>query len=144
MAVEENKALVRRYFEALAAGRPDLFDALFAPGYVSHSGSPAGEEDSGVEAIKQFTSLFHVAFPSARFTLDDLIGEEDKVMLRMTVTGRHEGPFQGLAPTGRSIDVVAIDTFRVENGRIVEGWPTDTSLVLMQQLGLLQVPGAPP
>ena len=144
MAVEDNKAVVRRYFDALAAGRPDLLDGVFAPGYVSHAGSAVGEEESGVEAIKQFTSLFHLAFPAARFSLDDLIGEGDKVVLRMTVRGRHEGPFQGLPPTGRTIELVAVDTFRLADGRIVEGWPTDTSLVLLQQLGLLELPGAVP
>ena len=62
----------------------------------------------------------------------------------MTVRGRHEGPFQGLPPTGRTIELVAVDTFRLADGRIVEGWPTDTSLVLLQQLGLLELPGAVP
>lgn len=132
--LEENKALVRRFYQdAYTQGRLDLIDELFAADYVGHS--PAGPEMHGPAAARHVVSSFRAAFPDLRFTLDDLIAEGDRVVVRSTLRGTHQGAFFGVAPTGKSVTLPGITIHRVAAGRIVESWISFDNHSLMQQLG---------
>ena len=94
MSTEENKTIVRRWFEA---GNTDLDAAreLLAPNFVSRiGGSPPIQ---GFEGWKQFATMFRSAFPDFRVTIDDLIAEGDKVVAlgsyawRVKANGREFG-----------------------------------------------------
>ena len=86
MSEEENKALVRRAFEeGWNAGNLDVFDETDAPEYVLHDPS-VPEDVRGVEAVKQFASMYLRAFPDLNFTLEEQLAEGDKVVTRWTST----------------------------------------------------------
>lgn len=76
------------------------------------------------EGLKRFAATILEAFPDKRYTVEQIIGQGDKVLVRMTVKGTHQGMFFGTAPTGNSIDVTLYRQYRVENGKITEhrGW----------------------
>ena len=76
------------------------------------------------EGLKTFAATILEAFPDKRYTVEQIIGQGDKVLVRMTVKGTHQGIFFGTAPTGNSIDVTLYRQYRVENGKITEhrGW----------------------
>ncbi|MEK4116970.1 ester cyclase [Paenibacillus sp. FSL W8-0919] len=76
------------------------------------------------EGLKRFAATILEAFPDKRYTVEQIIGQGDKVLVRMTVKGTHQGIFFGTAPTGNSIDVTLYRQYRVENGKITEhrGW----------------------
>lgn len=76
------------------------------------------------EGLKRFAATILEAFPDKRYTVEEIIGQEDKVLVRMTVRGTHQGMFFGAAPTGNSTDVTLYRQYRVENGKITEhrGW----------------------
>jgi len=76
------------------------------------------------EGLKTFAATILEAFPDKRYTVEEIIGQEDKVLVRMTVRGTHQGMFFGAAPTGNTIDVTLYRQYRVENGKITEhrGW----------------------
>ena len=74
--------------------------------------------------------------------IDDLIGEVDKVVIRMTWRGTHQGDFYGIAPTNRPVSVTSIGIDRVVNGKIVEGWGEVDMLGMYQQLGVIASPGS--
>jgi len=76
------------------------------------------------EGLKTFAAAILEAFPDKRYTVEEIIGQGDKVLVRMTVKGTHQGMFFGTAPTGHSIDVTLYRQYRVENGKITEhrGW----------------------
>ncbi len=76
----------------------------------------------GLEAIYQFFNTFHTAFPDLSITVEDMIAEGDRVAARVTMRGTHLGEFMGVAPTGKPVEVRAIDMFRIANGKIVEHW----------------------
>ena len=73
--------------------------------------------------------------------VDDMIGEGDKVAIRMTWRGTHKGVFYGIAATGRQVSVTSIGIDRVVNGKIVEGWGEVDMLGLYQQIGAISPPG---
>ncbi|MBT2761286.1 ester cyclase [Paenibacillus sp. ISL-20] len=76
------------------------------------------------EGLKKFAATILEAFPDKRYTVEEIIGQGDKVLVRMTVKGTHQGIFFGTAPTGNTIDVTLYRQYRVVDGKIAEhrGW----------------------
>ncbi len=76
------------------------------------------------EGLKQFAARILEAFPDKQYAVEEIIGQGDTVLVRMTVRGTHRGMFFGNAPTGRSMEVTLYRRYRVENGKIAEhrGW----------------------
>jgi steroid delta-isomerase-like uncharacterized protein len=142
MSTEANKILARRVFEEVLNGRNlNLLDELAVPDYIEHNPLPG--QSTGIEGIRdRYTTLFK-AFDS-QFTIDDVIAEGDKVVLRWTQAGTHIGPFLGMPRTDRSFRTTGIEIWRVENGKLAEHWDVVDVFGLLMQLGLLPQPtGAP-
>lgn len=76
------------------------------------------------EGLKKFAATILEAFPDKQYTVEEIIGQGNKVLVRMTVKGTHEGMFFGTSPTGNTIDVTLYRQYRVEGGKIAEhrGW----------------------
>ncbi len=138
--VEANKAVARRFFtEVWGGGSEAVAQELLSEAYVGHmTGSPAPLNRAG---WLEFFRGFRVAFPDAEFTIEDVIGEGDRVVMRLTMRGTHRGVFNGITPTGKAVVVAGVSIERIVNGQIVEGWVTNDALGMLQQLGV--VPGPP-
>ncbi|WP_439652542.1 ester cyclase [Paenibacillus ehimensis] len=76
------------------------------------------------EGLKQFAAKILEAFPDKRYTVEEVIAQGEKVLVRMTVKGTHTGMFFGTSPTGNTIDVTLYRQYRVVDGKIAEhrGW----------------------
>ncbi|WP_145027686.1 ester cyclase [Paenibacillus sp. Y412MC10] len=76
------------------------------------------------EGLKQFAAKILEAFPDKQYTVEEIIAEDDKVLVRMTVRGTHQGVFFGTAPTGRKMNVTLYRQYRLRDGKITEhrGW----------------------
>ena len=138
MSTEENKALTRRAYEALNQRDLAAFYELLTPDFVLHDASTTIQ---GLEAYKQWISLYFTAFPDARLTLEEMIAEGHKVVVRQTFRGTHTGELMGIPPTGRQATVTGITINRMANGKIVEDWANFDALGMMQQLGVVPAPG---
>ena len=141
MSAGENKALVRRYAEeVLNQSNLDLFDEIFAPDFVQYGADP--DQVSGVEDLRQFFIMLRSGFPDFQVTIEDLFAAEgDKVVLRFTFRGTHQGAFMGVAPTGKQVTMTGIDIFHIADGKIVELWNEEDVLGMMQQLGMFPEQG---
>jgi len=138
MSAEENKALVRRYVEEFVdRSNFELSDEIFAPNFVRYG----PDQVSGVEDLKHFFAMLHSGFPGFQSTIEDLFAEGDKVVLRFTFHGTHQGEFMGIGPTGKQVTMAGIDIFRIADGKIVELWNQEDVLGMMQQLGAIPEPG---
>ena len=139
MTTEQQKALVRRYLDAVwNQGDLSVIDELIAPDFRQHSaGVPPGRD-----GVKQFFSLLRAAFPDIQNTVDALIAEGDTVVWRSTIRGTHRGPFRGIPATGKSVTITAINIVRLANGQIAENWGEQDNLGLLQQLGVLPSPSS--
>ena len=136
----ENKEIVRRYIEEVwTQGNLAIIDELFAANFVNHT--PARGLPPDREGFKQFAVAYRAGFPDLQATLEEIIGEGDKVVTRWTARGTHRGEFMGVAPTGKKATVTGISITRVAGGKIVEDWTQGDTLGLMQQLGVIPTPG---
>ncbi len=120
MSLEENKAIIRRYYEAANEHNVDLADEFVAPDFVDYT-----NKIEGLESLKQFGNRFFKGFPDLHWTIEDIVAEEDKVWVRTTVTGTHGGEYRGIPPTGKDITIRCVDIWRIVDGKIVEAWAVD-------------------
>jgi steroid delta-isomerase-like uncharacterized protein len=73
-----------------------------------------------VDDLKDAVKEYREAFPDLTCTIEELIAEGDKVAYRWTMRGTHQGEIEGIAPTGRAVEVSGITIVRLEDGKIVE------------------------
>ena len=139
MSPEENKAVVRRFWGVWEEGNIDLVDELLAPDYLNHT--PASpDQPTGPEGVKGLVAMFRSAIPDLRVVVEDMIAEGEKVAVRYTLEGTHEGELFGVPPTGRRLSIKSIAVERVSEGTIREHWRVTDSLDMMQQLGVIPAP----
>jgi steroid delta-isomerase-like uncharacterized protein len=129
-----NEALVRDSFEALNAGDTARLLEVVSPDLSMHfAGAP--EPVEGRERWLQGFEMMKTAFPDLEAHVEDVVAAEDKVAVRVRFRGTHEGDFQGLPATGRRIEYVSHEFYRVESGSIVEEWICSDLASLFRQLG---------
>lgn len=132
---EDLKAIARRTIDVYARGDIELVDELYAPDYVDHSpGNPPGLA-SGPEGVKQFVAMFRDAFPEGDATADDVIAEGDKVAVRWSGRGTHEGDFMGIPASGKHVSFSGTTIYRIADGKIAEEWTHADYLGLLTQIG---------
>jgi len=137
MSAEENKAVVRRIYEELWDGRKlEVADELIARGAVNYD-TGLTPRPFGPEEIKDTVRMVTAAFPDNRHEIEDVFAEGDQVMARVRLTGTHEGPFMGIPPTGRRIEVGEIHVYRLRDGKAVEHRVGRDDLGAMRQLGVI-------
>lgn len=139
MSTEDNKAAARSLFEEVLNNvNLAVIDEVLSPTYVPHA--PAGPVH-GLEGFKQFVLRYRRAFPDARYTIEEMIADQDKVVIRWSGTGTHLGELMGIPPTGRRATVTGISIGRYEGGKLVEEWLNFDALGMLQQLGVIPTPG---
>ena len=118
--LETNKVLLRQLFEqAIHRGNLAIVDEIFSNDFLDHStpGQPAGPQ-----GVKDYFISIRTGFPDMRVAIDDIIAEGDRVVVRTTWHGTHQGTYEGVPPTGRQVARTLIQIFRIRDGRIVDEW----------------------
>ena len=132
----ENKAIAKSFLQEVLNGKAVAsVDKYVAANYVEHSVLPGLPNNR--EGFKELLNQFFNAFPDMKATVEDIIAEEDKIVLRVTSSGTHKGEFMGIAPTGKSFSIGEIHIMRMENGQMVEHWGIEDNMSMMQQLGVI-------
>jgi C-1 hydroxylase len=134
MSTEDNKALIQRIWEVWNQGNLDALDKFIfdAANYI--------EDGQAVdfENWKRERASFRAAFPDWHETINDMIAEGDKVVVRLTGHGTHKGElFGSIPPTGKQVTITGIMSFRIADGKIVEDWENWDMLGILQQVGVV-------
>jgi len=132
---EQNKEIVRRIQEAFDTGTLDALDDLIAPDIASHDAPPGAP--AGAKMAHQMVLSW---FPDYRVEIDEMLAAGDRVVMRFTVTGTHEGEMMGFAPTGKRFSVPGFSEYRIEGGKAVEHWGLHDNFGVFVQLGLIPAP----
>jgi len=137
--VASNKATLSRLHDALNSGDEELIsttiDEVFDPDV--RIDTPLPIEATGAQALKQVWATLLRAYPDLHVTVEDLFGEEDRLVARNTVTGTHQGEYLGVPPTGKSVTYNEMFIVRFADGRIAETWGVVDLLSQMKQLGAI-------
>lgn len=136
---EQNKAVVRRFYDAFEADDQDALNEVLAPDLVAYSHGAPGPQSREVHV--QGIRMWNTAFGDTRFTIEEQIAEGDKVATRVTMRSVHNrGDFQGLSPTGKEIVTGGVTIEHIKDGKIVERRVSADWGSIMQQLGLIPPP----
>jgi steroid delta-isomerase-like uncharacterized protein len=129
-----NKDLARRLYTLINEGRVDQVANLISPDYIEHDPLPG--QGSGQEGVLDRFSMITTAL-APHFTVEDLITEGDRIVVRWTNRGTHVGEFAGIPATGRPFTIAGIDIYRVADEQLCEHWHVIDQLGMLAQLGLL-------
>jgi steroid delta-isomerase-like uncharacterized protein len=136
--LEENKALVRRWFEEVwNQGRAEAIDEMFAADGIAHGLSDDPEKPlKGGGDFKPFHEIFRGAFPNIEVVVEDMIAEGDKVAARCSVRGKHTGDHLGVAASNAPVDFTGIAIVRIKDGKIVEALNNFDFMRMNRQIGI--------
>lgn len=130
--LEDNKSLVRRYYQEAMADLSGMDEVVVAD-FVDHHFPPG--IPPGPAGIRQFfTQLLAGIFSEMRIEIDYLLAEGDRVDCHFALLARHTGEFAGIAPRGNAIRCPAISTFRIAGGKLAEAWEIFDSGDLLRQM----------
>lgn len=136
--MSDNKTLIASFYDAINSGRLDAFDHLIAEDFIEHEGFP-GLPTRGPEAPKAALGLFLTAFPNLRMEADDILADGDKVAVRGTMSGTHQGEFMGIPGTNNNFKIQFIDIIEIQDGKATQHWGVTDQAAMMQQLGLVEM-----
>jgi predicted ester cyclase len=140
-SVEQNKSVSRRWIEVFNE-RDDAGEAdVRGEGYVAYAPESLEPAPLDSEAWTRFLAGFVEGFPDLQITVEDAVAEGDLVAQRVHFEGTHTGEFQGLPPTNRKVSFSGLELNRFVDGQVAEHWFQLDALTLLQQLGLVVVPG---
>jgi steroid delta-isomerase-like uncharacterized protein len=119
---EENKAIVGRVYEIVSTGAFERAAEIVDQDAPDNERLPHDPPSRLIDTFKETFAEAREGFPDLGITIEDVMAEGDRVTARVVMRGTHRGEFQGITPTGKRIEVRAIDMFRISNGKIVEHW----------------------
>src|SRR5437899_4601502 len=118
VVLQRNKALIYRYFDEWANhGDTKAADELIAPHVILRN--PPAELHS-LDEYKRGMAVFHKAFPDLHFTIEDMISDGDKIVVRWSLRATHLGEYQGHPATGKVISITGMSQFRLADDKIQE------------------------
>ena len=130
--VDSNKAIISKlYDEILNNGKLELLNQVVSDEYIGPRGikGPKGF----AEAVKPVI----MAFPDIKWTIEDIIAEGDKVMVKWSWTGTNRGSFDGFPPTNKVVHHNAINIFQFSGNKIIKAWMQSDRLGFYQQIGVI-------
>jgi steroid delta-isomerase-like uncharacterized protein len=128
-----NAELVRAGFQAFNAGDTDGCLALAAPDLISNL-AELPEPQHGRDAWRQGFEMIRRAFPDLQAHIEDIVAAKDKVAVRLRFRGTHSGEFLGIPATGRTVEYVSHEFYRIADGLIAEEWICSDTATLLRQL----------
>jgi steroid delta-isomerase-like uncharacterized protein len=131
---EANIAVIRAMQDAFNAGDLDAIVGRLAPDFVINL-AELPEPMRGRDAWRQNAESMRRAFPDVHVRIEDIIAAKDRVAVRLKISGTHAGDFAGIPATGRSIDYISHEFYRVADGIITEEWICSDMTTLMRQIG---------
>jgi steroid delta-isomerase-like uncharacterized protein len=138
MSVANNEELLKKAAQAFnTTDDRSAWYSFHAETVQAHGLAPTPLDKAG---LKSFYTALWGGFPDLKIHIDEMVGEGDKVVWRITASGTHNGSFQGVPATGKAVKFGAHYTFRFENGKIVERWSTLDRLALLMQIGAVSLP----
>jgi steroid delta-isomerase-like uncharacterized protein len=131
---DANIELVRAGFQAFNAHDIDACITRLAPDFIINLAELPGPRH-GRDVWRQGAEVMQQGFPDIQAHIEDIFAAQDRVAVRLTFRGTHSGEFQGFPATGRTIEYVSHEFYRMAGGLIAEEWICSDMATLYRQLG---------
>ncbi len=136
MSIAENKAIAKRFVQLWGKGSFDIIDELAAPSiFVRYPAFPQGIQ--GSQVFKKVIMGFRSAFPDSALDIEDEIAEGDKVVIRWSFSGTHQGNILGIQPSGKKVKWTGVSIYRIKEGKVVEEIGEEDFLSFLKQIGVI-------
>lgn len=131
------KKIVAAYYQKMDSLQGDFskMNELFNDHMVFHF--PGVPTPMSVSEFQGPAQGIYAGFSDFKHTIEDLIVEGNKIACRLNITGTHNGEFQGIPASNKSIAINAITIFTIENNKLSEHWVSVDMLGLMAQIGAI-------
>jgi predicted ester cyclase len=136
-STNQNKTVIRTFFDAWNNRRPGAFDELIAPDVVRHCEATPDLEARCLDDVKEFLRLDSAVFPDSVQTIQHLLAEDDLVAAWTTYEGTQTGSMGPFPPSNRKVRFDFGAVFRMEGGKIAEWWVTWDNMAILRALGHL-------
>ena len=133
MSKQANIQAQTRFGEAINSGNLEAMRELVSPAVVEHD--PGPNQGPGAQGYIDLFTAMRSAFPDLKATPEHITADEGTVAMAYTITGTHQGDFQGIAPTGKAIEARGVQIARFVDGKMVERWGSSDELGILKQLG---------
>jgi len=135
MSKQDNINNLQQFGEAVSSGKLEALNELVSANSVDHD--PAPGQVAGPKGYIDFFSKLRTAFPDLGISLEYLVADDENVSFAYTITGTHQGDFNGIPATNKRIKARGMQISRFENGKMVERCGSSDELGILKQLGVL-------
>jgi steroid delta-isomerase-like uncharacterized protein len=130
--LEKNKAAIRNLYEGiLNKGKMELLNQIISEDYTGIRG------EKGAAGFSETVDSIRTAFPDIKWTVEDLIAEGDKVVVRWSWTGTNTSSFRGFPPSQKQVADIAIAIYQFSGDKIIKAWIQSDRLGFLQQIGII-------
>jgi len=133
MSKQINIEAQTKFGEAINSGNLDAMNNLVATDSVEHD--PAPGQAKGPQGYIDFFTTLRSAFPDLKIEVEQLVADDENVAFAYSMTGTHEGDFNGIPATHKKVKARGLQISRFENGKMVERWGSSDELGILKQLG---------
>jgi steroid delta-isomerase-like uncharacterized protein len=134
---EINKALARRIIdEIFSRNNISSLEELISENVTVYD---TDKELHGLDQLKKGIANLHGAFPDLHYTIEDMLADNDKIIIRCKGAGTHQGSFRGIPATGKKMNYTAIIIWRFDNGKMIDHWAVSDVYGMLQQLDVIEV-----
>ena len=132
----------RKVIDMMNTGKMDDMGKYIDDKMVDHQMMPG--QKPGLAGLKEMMMGMHTAIPDMKFTINQITADSNTIWALSTMTGTNTGSMMGMPPTGKAINVQAVDIIRLSNGKAVEHWGFMEEKKMMEQMGMMPHEGPPP
>ncbi len=133
MSVQDNKELLRRFFNILNAHKLERLDEVCDTDFVYHSN--AGEHHEGLDDFKTNMNQGFQGLPDMELSMEELAAEGDKVYCVYRWTGTHKGDLLGIPPSNQKVDIMVNTVVTCRDGKITDMYDFYDAMTMLQQIG---------
>ncbi len=130
MSAEQNIATQENLGASVSSGNLDNFEEIFAPNVIDHD--PASDQGPGPQGFRDMS--MRTAFPDLNVEVEHMVTDDENVAIAYVINGTHQGDFEGIAPTGKAIQIRGMQIARFENGLIFERWGSSDELGILKTI----------
>jgi len=133
MSKQANIEAQTKFGEAINSNSLELLKGLVADDVIEND--PAPGQSAGAHGYIEFFTQLRSAFPDMKLAVEQLVADDDNVAFAYTLTGTHQGDFNGVAATGKSIKARGLQISKFKDGKMVERWGSSDELGILKQIG---------